>query len=153
MALAGHYVALVKNGDKWLLFEDESVELVNEGVVQSVFGSSQVRESPALRQRLRQGRCCAMRLRGSERVRPEVSSEDRHCPLCVKRAMLADPVCSVAVGRERCCRRLVPLCVAIRCLSLTITFGMYALAHLEPECSVGLGAQQLSCGLDAQSHL
>jgi len=36
-------VALVKNGDKWLLFEDESVELVNEGVVQSVFGSSQVR--------------------------------------------------------------------------------------------------------------
>ena len=42
-AIAGHYVALVKNGDKWLLFEDESVELVNEGVVQSVFGSSQVR--------------------------------------------------------------------------------------------------------------
>ncbi len=36
-------MALVKNGDKWLLFEDESVELVNEGVVQSVFGSSQVR--------------------------------------------------------------------------------------------------------------
>ena len=43
--LAGHYVALVKNGDKWLLFEDESVELVNEGVVQSVFGSSQVRSA------------------------------------------------------------------------------------------------------------
>ena len=39
---AGHYVALVKNSDKWLLYEDESVELVNEGVVQSVFGSSQV---------------------------------------------------------------------------------------------------------------
>jgi hypothetical protein len=39
----GHYVALVRNGDKWLLYEDESVELVNEGVVQSVFGSSQVR--------------------------------------------------------------------------------------------------------------
>ena len=43
LAVAGHYVALVKNGDKWLLFEDESVELVNESVVQSVFGSSQVR--------------------------------------------------------------------------------------------------------------
>lgn len=36
-------MALVKNADKWLLFEDESVELVSEGVVQSVFGSSQVR--------------------------------------------------------------------------------------------------------------
>ena len=38
-------MALVKNADKWLLYEDESVELVNEGVVQSVFGSSQVRVS------------------------------------------------------------------------------------------------------------
>lgn len=32
----GHYVAVVKSGDRWLLFDDEIVELVNEQVRNSV---------------------------------------------------------------------------------------------------------------------
>lgn len=33
----GHYVAVVKSGGRWLLFDDEIVELVNEQVGPFVF--------------------------------------------------------------------------------------------------------------------
>ena len=32
----GHYVAVVKSGGRWLLFDDDVVELVNEQVCESV---------------------------------------------------------------------------------------------------------------------
>ncbi|CAM9174487.1 unnamed protein product [Ectocarpus sp. 6 AP-2014] len=34
----GHYVAVVKSGGRWLLFDDEIVELVNEQVLKQCFG-------------------------------------------------------------------------------------------------------------------
>ena len=37
----GHYIALVKNGDQWLKFDDEKVETMEESRVQDFFGSSE----------------------------------------------------------------------------------------------------------------
>ena len=36
---AGHYVALVKSGGVWLLYEDDSVEPVSEDFVAAVYGN------------------------------------------------------------------------------------------------------------------
>ncbi|CAM9408398.1 unnamed protein product [Discosporangium mesarthrocarpum] len=36
----GHYVAVVKSGGRWLLFDDDIVELVDEQVLKQCFGSS-----------------------------------------------------------------------------------------------------------------
>ncbi|RZS28522.1 hypothetical protein BHM03_00062122 [Ensete ventricosum] len=37
----GHYVSLVKSHNHWLLFDDENVEMIDESMVQTFFGSSQ----------------------------------------------------------------------------------------------------------------
>ncbi|KAG0238362.1 hypothetical protein BGW42_005595 [Actinomortierella wolfii] len=36
----GHYVAVVKNGDKWLLFDDDTVETIEETDIHKYFGDS-----------------------------------------------------------------------------------------------------------------
>ncbi|KAF9155664.1 hypothetical protein DFQ26_009666 [Actinomortierella ambigua] len=36
----GHYVAVVKNGDKWLLFDDDTVETIDETEIHKYFGDS-----------------------------------------------------------------------------------------------------------------
>ncbi|KAF9975410.1 hypothetical protein BGZ73_000974 [Actinomortierella ambigua] len=36
----GHYVAVVKNGDKWLLFDDDTVETIEESDIHKYFGDS-----------------------------------------------------------------------------------------------------------------
>ncbi len=36
----GHYVALVKSADVWLLYEDDAVEPVAESTVQQTFGAA-----------------------------------------------------------------------------------------------------------------
>ena len=36
----GHYISLVRSHKHWLLFDDESVELIDEANIQSCFGSS-----------------------------------------------------------------------------------------------------------------
>ncbi len=46
-ARAGHYVAFVKSASHWLFFDDETVEPISEAMVQTAFGSPQVR--PRLR--------------------------------------------------------------------------------------------------------
>ena len=38
---AGHYVSFIKSHDKWLFFDDESVEAISEAGVQSAFGTPQ----------------------------------------------------------------------------------------------------------------
>jgi hypothetical protein len=37
----GHYVSLVKSHNHWLFFDDENVEIIDESVVQTFFGSTQ----------------------------------------------------------------------------------------------------------------
>ncbi|XP_050944118.1 ubiquitin carboxyl-terminal hydrolase 4 isoform X1 [Cucumis melo] len=37
----GHYVSLVKSHNHWLFFDDENVEMIDESVVQTFFGSAQ----------------------------------------------------------------------------------------------------------------
>ncbi|GLJ56182.1 hypothetical protein SUGI_1206280 [Cryptomeria japonica] len=37
----GHYVSLVKSHNHWLFFDDENVEMIDESVVQTFFGSTQ----------------------------------------------------------------------------------------------------------------
>ena len=37
----GHYVSLVKNNHRWFLFDDDTVEVVDEEQLQQVFGSTQ----------------------------------------------------------------------------------------------------------------
>lgn len=37
----GHYVALIRSHKHWLLFDDDTVSLVDETYVQGCFGSSQ----------------------------------------------------------------------------------------------------------------
>ncbi|KAJ3673748.1 hypothetical protein LUZ60_005740 [Juncus effusus] len=37
----GHYVSLVKSHNHWLFFDDENVEIIDEGNVQTFFGSAQ----------------------------------------------------------------------------------------------------------------
>ncbi|KAF2293048.1 hypothetical protein GH714_035709 [Hevea brasiliensis] len=37
----GHYVSLVKSHNHWLFFDDENVEIIDESVVQTFFGSAQ----------------------------------------------------------------------------------------------------------------
>jgi ubiquitin carboxyl-terminal hydrolase 12/46 len=36
----GHYVAAVKSADRWVLFDDDLVEAIDEGVLQQLFGLS-----------------------------------------------------------------------------------------------------------------
>ncbi|KAL9141340.1 hypothetical protein ABFS82_14G096200 [Erythranthe guttata] len=36
----GHYVSIVKSHDRWLCFDDENVEMVDESVIQNFFGCS-----------------------------------------------------------------------------------------------------------------
>ena len=35
----GHYVSLVRSHNKWLLFDDESVELIKESAIEQCFGT------------------------------------------------------------------------------------------------------------------
>eukprot|EP01018_Ginkgo_biloba_P012773 Gb_25243 [translate_table: standard] len=37
----GHYISLVKSHNHWLVFDDENVEMIDESVVQTFFGSTQ----------------------------------------------------------------------------------------------------------------
>lgn len=37
----GHYISLVKSHNHWLFFDDENVEMIDESVVQTFFGSAQ----------------------------------------------------------------------------------------------------------------
>ncbi|EHA8587393.1 putative Ubiquitin carboxyl-terminal hydrolase 4 [Cocos nucifera] len=37
----GHYVSLVKSHNHWLFFDDENVEMIDESIVQTFFGSAQ----------------------------------------------------------------------------------------------------------------
>ncbi|KMZ71485.1 Ubiquitin carboxyl-terminal hydrolase 3 [Zostera marina] len=37
----GHYVSLVKSHNHWLFFDDENVEIIDESIVQTFFGSAQ----------------------------------------------------------------------------------------------------------------
>lgn len=37
----GHYVSLVKSHNHWLFFDDENVEIIDESIVQTFFGSTQ----------------------------------------------------------------------------------------------------------------
>lgn len=37
----GHYVSLVKSHNHWLFFDDENVEMIDESVIQTFFGSAQ----------------------------------------------------------------------------------------------------------------
>ena len=39
--ITGHYVSFVKSHDHWLFYDDENVELTDEAMVQSAFGSTQ----------------------------------------------------------------------------------------------------------------
>ena len=45
---AGHYVSFVKSHDKWLFFDDESVEAISESLVQTAFGSPQEYNSSSM---------------------------------------------------------------------------------------------------------
>ncbi|CAL9038604.1 unnamed protein product [Musa banksii] len=37
----GHYVSLVKSHNRWLMFDDDNIEMIDESTVQTFFGSSQ----------------------------------------------------------------------------------------------------------------
>lgn len=37
----GHYISLVKSHNHWLFFDDENVEMIDESMVQTFFGSAQ----------------------------------------------------------------------------------------------------------------
>lgn len=39
--VAGHYVALVKSHENWLLIDDETVDPISESAVRQTFGSTQ----------------------------------------------------------------------------------------------------------------
>lgn len=48
VATAGHYVSFVKSHNKWLFFDDESVEAISEAMVQTAFGSPQEYNSSSM---------------------------------------------------------------------------------------------------------
>lgn len=47
-AFVGHYVSFVKSHDKWLFFDDESVEAISDAMVQTAFGSPQEYSSSSM---------------------------------------------------------------------------------------------------------
>ena len=40
LGFAGHYISYVRSHNKWLLFDDETVEVMDEATVRTAFGST-----------------------------------------------------------------------------------------------------------------
>jgi hypothetical protein len=100
-ARAGHYVAFVKSASHWLFFDDETVEPISEAMVQTAFGSPQVRPR--------------LQCRGSHLIGMWLCVQLLLITECARRQQSLRPLLTCRIHRRKAVLVIQPVLIHIAC--------------------------------------